>query len=94
MTTFQIIAVVISVFIALTYFIDFKALKNYLMTKKTVTVAKPDVPKLVIEDEISIHQIVEQWELLKNMCEQKGLTDSAKALDTVFLAIIKKQPKV
>lgn len=86
MTYFQIGTLVIVGILVLSYFINFKELFNLFKTK--VKSENKDVPT-INSKELTIHEIVKQWELLKNMCDEKGLTDSSKALDSVFLGIIK-----
>lgn len=57
--------------------------------KKKVEVVK-DLP--VKQDRVShpIHEIVEQWSILKGMLKDENLNDAVKTLDEVFLKLLNK----
>lgn len=60
-----------------------------LFKKKNVDVIK-DLPVKQVGVSHQIHEIVEQWSILKGMLKDENLNEAVKTLDEVFLKLLKK----
>lgn len=95
MTTYIVLGIV-AVVLLLTNTNLGSVLKEYLNKKKVEEKTELDIevknPDLPVPPAIPpIYEIVEQWHVLKELCERAHLGESVKSLDAVFLNLLKKE---
>lgn len=67
-----------------------QSLETVKQEKNTLDEAVVPVTTPITQRDPEIYEIVEQWDVLKRMCQRAGLQESVKSLDSVFLNLLKR----
>jgi len=94
MNIIQIGSLIVGGFIILSYFIDFKKvfskMSNSDANKKQETGVKGETGIIDLSKEPTLSSIVQQWEVLKSMCQSLNLNEANAKLEEVFPLFVKK----